>query len=222
MGEPAEATRRISSGIRRKERMRTGTARTLVTGVLACLIGAVPAAAGTANVDVADSAFSPDAIGNQVGDAVLWSSDGTIFQHNVREDGQLFRSGAPTSMPFDFTVVFSAGTFHYYCEIHGSPDGGMDGLVRIPVAIARAPAGLPFTVVWATEASETGDSYEVQFRVGSGDWRRWRRNTTVLNGVFGRNRAPVRVRDGVRYSFRARSREGGVTSRWAPVRSFRP
>jgi plastocyanin len=181
------------------------------------------AQAGRVDIDVHDNFFAPDSVGNQVGDTVRWFSDGTNTRdHNVREDGLLFRSGEPTSAAFTYDVVFSAGTFHYYCEVHGSEFGGMDGLVRIPVRITRAPDGLPFTVRWATETSQTGSVYDIQFRVGSGDWRNWRTDTSTLSGVFGRNRRPVRVRDGVLYRFRARSQEGGEFSRYSPVRSFRP
>lgn len=181
-----------------------------------------PARAGQMNVEVHDNFFAPDAVGNQVGDTVRWFSDGTDNTHNVRQDGELFDSGLPTMLPFTYDVVFSAGTFHYYCEVHGSEVGGMDGLVRIPVRINPAPDGLRFTVRWATDASETGSVYDVHFRVGSGEWRRWKRDTTALSGVFGRNGNPVRVRDGVRYRFRARSQEGEDISGWSPVRSFTP
>lgn len=203
--------------------MRGSVARVaLMTVVLAVLVPG-PAAAGTMNVEIVDSEFRPDIIGNRVGDTVRWFNDGTtLFNHNVREDGELFRSGEPTSGLIDFPVVFSAGTFHYYCEIHGNESGGMDGLVRIPVRISAAPDGLKFTVRWATEASETGNVYDVQFRVGSGDWRSWKRDTSRNKGVFGENGNPVRVRDGVLYRFRARSQEGSAVSRWSPVRSFRP
>jgi plastocyanin len=192
--------------------------------VVLLLLLSTPAEAGQVNVEIHDdNTFAPDDVGNQVGDTVRWFNDGmTAASHNVREDGELFRNGDPTNGPIDFPVVFSAGTFHYYCEVHGSESGGMDGLVRIPLRITRPPDGLRFTVRWATQASETGSVYDVQFRVGSGDWRRWKRDTSALSGVFGRNRNPVRVRDGVRYSFRGRSQEGDAVSRWSPVRSFTP
>jgi plastocyanin len=187
------------------------------------LLPATPAEAGRVDIQVHnDDRFVPDDVGNQVGDTVRWFSEGTDNPHNVREDGELFDSGVATMLPFTYDVVFSAGTFHYYCEVHGSEFGGMDGLVRIPVRINRAPDGLPFTVRWASTASETGSVYDVQFRVGSGDWRNWRTDTITLSGVFGRNRNPVRVRDGVLYRFRARSQEGDEFSRYSPVRSFRP
>ena len=196
--------------------------RRLMLVLMLVLLIPTPAEAGQVNVEVHDNFFAPDEIGNRVGDTVRWFSDGTNNEHNVREDGLLFYSGAETNLPIDFPVVFSAGTFHYYCEVHGSEFGGMDGLVRIPTRISRAPEGLKFTVRWATEASETGNVYDVQFKVGSGDWRNWRRDTASLSGVFGRNGNPVRVRGGVLYRFRARSQEGAEFSRYSPVRSFRP
>jgi plastocyanin len=194
--------------------------------VLVLVIGLIPIPARAHQVDIQvqdPGSFDPPNVGNRVGHTVRWSNGGsTTFPHNVREDGQLFRSGGPTTGAIDFSVVFSAGTFHYYCEVHGNAAGGMAGLVRIPVSINRMPDGLPFTVRWATEASETGSVYDVQFKVGSGDWRNWRTNTSTLSGVFGRNGNPVRVRDGVLYRFRARSQEGTEFSRYSPVRSFRP
>ena len=191
---------------------------TLLVALL--LVPATPAEAGQVNIEIHDSFFMPDDIGNQVGDTVRWFSDGSGARHNVRAEGGIFRSGDPTTAPIDFSRVFSAGAFHYFCEVHRF--AGMDGFVRIPVIIGRAPDGLRFTVRWATDASETGSVYDVQFKVGTGDWRNWKRDTAAFSGVFGTNGNPVRVRDGVRYSFRARSQEGSAVSRWSPVRRFTP
>jgi plastocyanin len=183
------------------------------------------ASGGTAEVAIHDNYYSPDVRRVAVGDSVHWSrAGGSNGFHNVREDGRLFWSGRSTGGPIDYRVVFSAGTFHYYCSTHGYPldvdDKGMEGLVRVPVSMSRLPSGLPFTVRWATDASETGTAYDVQFRVGSGKWRTWKPNTTNNKGVFGRDAKPVRVRDGVRYSFRARSQDGPNVSGWSPVASL--
>lgn len=193
---------------------------------LALLVPA-PGYAGTAEVEIGDHFFAPDAVRGSVGGSVRWvrapASNGV---HNVREDGRLFRSGPPTSGPIDYTAVFSSGTFHFFCETHGGPLGsgytGMDGFVRVPVSISRRPAGLPFTVRWASGASETGNAYDVQFRIGSGDWRTWKKDTTNNKGVFGKDARPVRVRAGTRYSFRARSQDGPNASGWSPPASLRP
>ena len=192
---------------------------------LALLVPVAPARGGTAEVSIHDNYYSPDVRRVAVGDAVRWfrAGDSNGF-HNVREDGRLFSSGRSTGGPIDYRVIFSAGTFHYYCSTHGYPlevdDKGMEGLVRVPVSISRSPNGLPFTVRWATDAAETGDAYDVQFRVGSGAWRTWKRDVTNNGGVFGRDAKPVRVQGGVRYSFRARSQDGPNASGWSPVASL--
>jgi plastocyanin len=186
------------------------------------LLVSAPASAGTAEIAIHDNYFSPTSRRVGVGGSVRWfrASDSNGY-HNVREDGWLFESGAPTGDPIDYSVVFSAGTFHFFCETHGGPLGGMDGFVRVPVSIDRFPVGLPFTVRWATGASVTGSAYDVRFRVGSGRWRTWKTDVTNNKGVFGKDAKPVRVRDGVRYSFRARSQDGPNASRWSPVVSLR-
>lgn len=185
-----------------------------------------PASGGTAEIAVHDNYFSPTSRRVVVGGSVHWfRAGGSNGFHNVREDGWLFESPAtPTDGPLDVTFVFSAGTFHFFCETHGSPLGaaetGMAGFIRVPVSLSRLPAGLPFTVRWATDGAQTGTAYDVQFRVGSGSWRTWKTDATNNRGVFGRDAKPVRVRHGVRYSFRARSQEGPNVSGWSPVASL--
>jgi hypothetical protein len=109
--------------------------------------------------------------------------------------------------------------FRYKCDVHGLI---MGGVVNVPVAIGRAPAGLNFGVRWANGRTNTGTRFDVQFRVGSGKWRAWRTNTKTSAGVFGRGGRPVKVANGRRYSFRARSQKKKSESDWSPVKSFRP
>jgi plastocyanin len=193
---------------------------------LALLVPA-PASGGAAEIVIRDNTYSPDARRIVVGGLVRWQrAPDSVGVHNVREDGWLFESGPPTDGPIDYTAVFSAGTFHFFCETHGGPVSGtpdnMDGFIRVPVSLSRLPDGLPFTVRWATDASVTGSAYDVQFRVGAGRWRTWRANATNNKGVFGKDARPVRVQGGVRYSFRARSQDGPNESGWSPVASLRP
>jgi plastocyanin len=197
----------------------------VVLVALGLLAPVAPARGGTADIAIHDNYYSPDVRRVAVGDSVRWfrAGDSNGF-HNVREDGGLFRSGRSTGGPIDYRVVFSAGTFHYYCSTHGYPlevdDEGMEGFVRVPVSISELPSGRPFTVRWATDGAETGTAHDVQFRVGSGGWRTWKKDVTNNKGEFGRNAKPVRVRDGVRYSFRARSQDGPNVSGWSPVASM--
>jgi plastocyanin len=171
-------------------------------------------------VSVSDDAFSPAQASSAVGGQVHWSRGaGSTDDHNIRQDDMLFFSGAPTSGPIDFTASFSAGTYHYYCEEHGSEFGGMDGTVSSPVRILNAPPGRTFTVRWATANTDTGSVFDVQFRIGSGPWRNWRQDVSATQGVFGKNGNPVNVQNGKVYRFRARSQEGTAVSGWSPIRS---
>lgn len=170
-------------------------------------------------VTVNDDFFAPDQVTATVGETVHWSRGTGNDDHNVRQDDLLFRSGAPTDGPIDYSVDFSAGTYHYYCEVHGSEFGGMDGIVKSPVKITDPPTGLKFTVTWAAEGTDTGSVYDVQYRIGSGVWKNWRTDTSLLSGVFGQNGSPVAVQADKTYRFRARSQEGNAVSGWSPIKT---
>jgi plastocyanin len=78
------------------------------------------------------TSFSPPNLTVAAGSTVMWS-DGSGIQHTV--------TSAPGSAEtFDQTVggggAFSrqfntAGTFNYYCQIHGSPTSGMRGTITV-------------------------------------------------------------------------------------------
>lgn len=187
-----------------------------IAGVV--VFGPAPGRAASKEVSVRDNFFGPAAVQAGVGQSVHWATaeDSTAF-HNVRESGRLFRSGNPTD-EVDFSVAFSAGTFRYFCEVHVS--FGMSAAVRVPVRLSAAPDGRAFTVRWATSASDTGSSYDVQYRAGSDKWKTWKSDTDAGKAVFGKGDRPIRLLNGRTYSFRARSLQSDEHSRWSPVRSF--
>jgi plastocyanin len=192
---------------------------------LLLLVFLIPAPAGagaTIEVEVGDPFFWPRDITVRTGDDVHWTRDdpSSTIEHNIREDNKIFYSGQPTHGTIDYRPTFSAGTFYYFCEVHGR--GNMDGYVRVVPAIKGEPKGLPFKVRWAADATNTGSVYDVQYRVGSGDWHRWKKDTGSVSGVFGRNGKPVSVRSGKKYSFRARSGKDSASSDWSPRKSFTP
>ncbi len=98
----------------------------------------------------------------------------------------------------------------------------MSGYVRVKPKVVAEPRGLSFTVQWATDATNTGSTFDVQYRVGSGDWRRWKSDTATNSKTFGKEGSPVTVQSGTRYSFRARSQKEFSTSDWSPRKSFTP
>jgi hypothetical protein len=75
----------------------------------------------------------------------------------------------------------------------------------------------PFRVLWAAPESETGKRFEVRYRAGKGEWETWLEDTSRRSAVFGRNRKPSRIRDGVEFRFEARTlRTKRKRSGWSP------
>ena len=198
--------------------------RLLGAALLVSLAFPAPAGAAAKEVSVCDRYFSPDQTTIAVGQVVRWTSAGSSEPHNVRQDWSLFRSGDPV-LEIDYSVRFSAGTFHYFCEIHGGRSAGMDGKVFVPVKVAEGPTGPSFSVVWATGETRSGSRFDVQYRVGSGDWLTWHRDTRAVKGTFGDGGSPEVVVPGTSYRFRTRSQKGTTAkavSGWSPVVSFTP
>ena len=100
------------------------------------------ASAALTTVDVADDQFVAANITVTVGDTVTWDWTGSN-QHTVTfDDGSTYSSGIQ-SQPFTTPAVqFStAGTFAYYCQVHGAPGGnGMSGTVVVQAAAATNTA----------------------------------------------------------------------------------
>jgi len=165
-------------------------------------------------------AFTPDRVDVLVNGPVHWSRgvDGDA-RHSITQTDGFFRL-APTNGLIDFTRRFSAGTFRYFCEIHGSPARGMDGVVRVMPDADTDPLGPNFDVRWAEdETLETGDRFDVRYRrQGASDWKRWERNTPLTKAEFGLGNEPERAVQGRAYEFTARSKgnASGAKSGWSP------
>jgi plastocyanin len=170
-------------------------------------------------VGVVGNTFTPPQVEGVVGDDVRWFRPVGGLPHNVLHAGGLFSSGAPTDGPIDFTRRFSAGYFFYFCQVHVIQ--GMIGRVTAELTFTEDPSGRPFTVRWASSSTNTGNVFDVQYKVDDGKWRHWKVDTASFKGVFGRDGRPVRVRSGHTYRFRARSQKSasspGAKSGWSPV-----
>jgi plastocyanin len=186
--------------------------------VAAGLLASTPVAAVTKTVSVNDNeTFVRQNETSAVGGSINWRATG-IDEHSVTQNARLFNSPAQANQ--NFTRKFSAGTFGYHCTEHGAPNSGMHGTVRVAPQVVSAPAGLAFTVRWATAGTNTGNSFDVKYRVGRGPWKTWRNNTSAKSMVFGRG-GPVAVARGKSYSFQVRSGSGAQESGFSPVKTFR-
>jgi plastocyanin len=133
--------------------------------VVGALAYASVASAAATQIRVDDNFYAPDLATRNLssGASFTWvTATGATALHNVRQNATLFNSGAPTRN-LNFSARVSAGTYHYYCTLHGTASGGpgdMDGVVRVRPIFAAAPTGLPFTVRWAL-AGATGTTVQV-------------------------------------------------------------
>ena len=124
------------------------------------------------------------------------------------QDRRLFRSGSPTQVDDDFALELSAGTFPYHCVDHGGPGrSGMSGVLRIAPegeAFRRRGPITSFQVTWASETTNTGDRFDVDYRVRNGKWEPWKReHVEVLRGLRPQ-RQPVDMNPHQTYCFRVR------------------
>jgi plastocyanin len=195
----------------------------LITSATAALL-ALPAVAGAAprEISVGDDFFSPKkpaARNFQAGPSFHWSrGGGSSNSHNIRQDDKLFRSGDPVSGPINFTINASAGSFHYYCEIHRF--SGMSGVVKVrPRAVPDSVAG-EVLVRWADSNTNTGSRFDVRYRVDHRKWKLWKNDTRKLQGRFGHNDRPVNLNlNRHTYKIEARSERRQVSKRsgWSPA-----
>ena len=203
----------------------------LMVIVVGALAYASVASAATTQIQVDDNFFQPRAPATRnlaSGASFHWQrASGSSGPHNIRQNFKLFYSGAVTSGPIDFSIRASAGSYHYYCERHGSSSGGMDGVVRVRPTFNLNPTGAPFTVSWAlggTSPTNTGNQFDVRFRVGTTTtWTLWKNDTSARSGVFGQNGQPVQVVSGRTYHFQARSQKTPTQpSGWSPTLTVTP
>jgi len=201
--------------------------RYLLIGATVALL-AVPALAfGRATTTVTltnTNSFTPSSVTKTVGAGSIhwrWGTSGTTFAvHNVRQDDRLFRSGNLTSHDSNgFTVVPSAGSFHYYCEAHGSRSGGMAGSIKVRPLIFNKTAS-SFGVRWSTGSNDTGGKFDVRYRVDGGAWKIWKNDVTTTQATFGASNKPVHVAPNHIYDIQARSEKSTNTSAlsgWSPT-----
>jgi hypothetical protein len=202
--------------------------RSLIISAAAVVL-ALPAAAGAAprHIDVGDDFFSPKkppARNFANGPSFRWSRAGVSSgDHNIRQDDRLFRSGDPTTGPINFAINASAGSFHYYCEVHRF--SGMTGVVRVrPIAETDHAVG-EVEVVWADANTDTGSRFDVRYRVDQRRWKTWKNDTPSFHAAFGHNDNPVNYRPNRHtYKIKVRSERRRVKkhSDWSPRLTLNP
>jgi plastocyanin len=188
---------------------------------------------GSHDVTVGDSAsggtYTPKNVSATVGSDnevnwLPWNSTDPLG-HNVKQDKNLFNSGDPvTNDPNGFTRILSAGTFGYYCTVHGAPGVGMAGAIKVKPAMNPDPSGKPFTVIWGGQETQSGNAFDVRYRAGKGKWKMWKKGTKSFQAVFGKSGKPVSIHSGTAYKFQVRSKQAGTSrvSKYSPSLTVKP
>lgn len=154
---------------------------------------------------------------------IRWSGETTSQSHNVRQDDRLFKSGPPEAPFGQFDEDISAGRYHYYCQVHGSKAGGMDGVIKVR-PIPEQGDGDSAVIFWADEEAEPKHRFTVQFRrEGASKWKTWRKRTARISGNFGQADNPINAVPGTTYQVRARTfvkKKPHRRSGWSPAEPF--
>lgn len=108
-----------------------------------------PPASGRKTVLVDNNTFQPVTVMIEPGDTILWSWVANSVDHNIISNGSSFENKGTAvalttegtsgidyfSNPASHQVIFpTAGTFRYYCSLHGvsgTPNTGMQGTVVV-------------------------------------------------------------------------------------------
>jgi len=81
-------------------------------------------------VTVRDNFFDPNAVTVSLGGTVTWTWQGANSHNVTWVSGGFTNSGTQAAGSHEVTFN-SAGTFQYYCTIHGTPTSGMRGSVAV-------------------------------------------------------------------------------------------
>ncbi len=135
--------------------------RVALAGVVAAVAAAtlVPSAASaqvvrrvasvhkTVTIHIRDNLFSPSALNVEAGTTVRWINDGRNT-HNVTPSTGKYGSGNLKPGKSYVRTFPDAGTFAYYCTLHGTPTSGQRG----ELGIGDAAAATPIEPVGASDA----------------------------------------------------------------------
>lgn len=94
------------------------------------------------------NSFSPSTVSITQGDMVTWNNSGGL--HNVHfDDNSFVQPASPSGAAWSVSRTFNnTGSFRYYCEVHGGPNGtGMSGIVNVAaLGYARPQSATPSTI----------------------------------------------------------------------------
>jgi plastocyanin len=129
----------------------SSSVRAVRLGGLVVFVGlalTLPALAATKTVTLQNIQFNPASVTINVGDKITWRHDDGPATHTVTSDSgqaESFDSGAMLSGATFSHTFKKAGTYTYYCSIHGSPGNcsGMCGDIVVSASATPPPTSAP-------------------------------------------------------------------------------
>jgi plastocyanin len=185
-----------------------------IASILLLLLSTASAAGSTIRINVTGIHFPPGtSIG--LGDTVEWANN-SPQPHTVTSDPRfsLWNIALPIGATRSRTFKL-AGSFPYYCVIHGA--ALMHGNIHVPMRAvpAQGTTSTSFSIRVATVRAPAGLAFVIQRRAPGGTFRLWktitRKATAFTTGTAGT------------WSFRVRVKRtsNGTHSGWSPVLKVR-
>jgi plastocyanin len=193
--------------------------------------------AATHHVSIIDSRYVPDQLAIGVGDTVIWTNDDNT-EHTVtslEDDGALFDSGSITPEDIFSREFDAAGSYPYYCTLHGR---SLSGVIVVAEATENHPPATPENVLPAHNAGNLpvalqlrgtafSDPDAVDFH-GASEWLlRYASNGVVavdsgiVTGGSLTNYSPAGLLEGTSYDWQVRYRDGrGLWSEFSTAARF--
>lgn len=102
--------------------------------------------------------------------------------------------------------VHAVGAYVVRCD-------GDDGttIAKVKPKAPANPSSPDFEVTWGGPDAANAWTYDVQYRIGTGDWRGWKRGVSVESATFD-------GRAGKTYFFRGRTTRAGGSTDWSPAK----
>jgi hypothetical protein len=94
----------------------------------------------------------------------------------------------------------------------------MEGTIYVRPAVFGRTA-TSFGVRWSPGTNQTGNRFDVRYRVDGGAWKMWKNHIAAAQGLFGASDNPVHISPGHKYEVQARSETGTdlqKRSGWSP------
>ena len=190
--------------------------------IAAVMLAETQANAATYTVYMRDAYFSPANATMAQGSTVRWVNRGGVV-HTATQDKAVVPGWGTNSLSPGAAVSESmkyAGTFGYYCRPHGTPDGGMQGSIRVPTRATPTTGtrSTYFSIRVSTVTIPSGWVMDIQKKKGSGTYANWITGTRSASRIFRAGSSGAGY-----YYFRARLRRvsNGYASAYSPAARIR-